>query len=603
MPSCWIKKGLSVAVILLFIGLAFAPSLTADLPETEIVEITDLAIADGFENTIHIFLGDGNGDFNHYNDYDVGSGAGEIVTEDFDKDGNLDLATVNDYTISVVFGDGKGGFSNRQDYNIGSWGAVLVACDLNNDAFPDIAATNTNDWTISVWFNDGSGGFVDRQDYDAGYYPAGITAGDFDEDGYNDLAVANEESFEITVLFNDGTGGFYDSQFYNVGFFPIDIVTDDFDKDGNLDLATTIVGDDYSGELVVLLGYGNGAFRSPSTYPVGPIGTAIEIGDYDSDGNLDLAIVKSDYDGKFCILFGDGKGSFSPPDDYIVRVWPADIVASDFDGDGDLDVAITCNDGFVTTYLGDGTGGFGNRKDFFVGEHLLGITSGEFNANLPPYEPSDPSPESGATDVPVNTDLQWSGGDPDPGDTVTYDVYLGTTSSPVKIVSNQSSTSYDPETMNLNTTYFWKIVAWDNHDNSVAGPIWYFTTEKKTNIPPNTPNITGPTSGTAGIKYDYNFETTDPDGNDVWYYIEWGDLTNTGWLGPYSSGEEITEKHTWSNRDTYTVRVKAKDVYDAESDWGTLEVTMPKNKIINPFERFLENHPYMFPILRQLLGL
>jgi hypothetical protein len=47
----------------------------------------------------------------------------------------------------------------------------------------------------------------------------------------------------------------------------------------------------------------------------------------------------------------------------------------------------------------------------------------------------------------------------------------------------------------------------------------------------------------------------------------------------------------------------AEDIYGAESDWATLEVSMPKNKIINPFERFLEQHPYMFPILKYLLKL
>ena len=54
----------------------------------------------------------------------------------------------------------------------------------------------------------------------------------------------------------------------------------------------------------------------------------------------------------------------------------------------------------------------------------------------------------------------------------------------------------------------------------------------------------------------------------------------------------------------YEIHVKAKDEYDLESLWsGSLPISMPKNKIINPFERFLENHPRMFPLLRQLLRL
>jgi hypothetical protein len=86
-------------------------------------------------------------------------------------------------------------------------------------------------------------------------------------------------------------------------------------------------------------------------------------------------------------------------------------------------------------------------------------------------------------------------------------------------------------------------------------------------------------------------------------FIDWGDGTDSGWIGPYNSGEEVTKSHKWSEQGNYTIKAKAKDVFDEESDWGYLEVTMPKNKIINPFERFLENRPYMFPILRYILGL
>jgi len=55
-------------------------------------------------------------------------------------------------------------------------------------------------------------------------------------------------------------------------------------------------------------------------------------------------------------------------------------------------------------------------------------------------------------------------------------------------------------------------------------------------------------------------------------------------------------------KDTYKIRCKAKDIYGLESDWGELEVIMPRNRAINtPFLHFLQNHPNMFPILRLLL--
>jgi len=122
---------------------------------------------------------------------------------------------------------------------------------------------------------------------------------------------------------------------------------------------------------------------------------------------------------------------------------------------------------------------------------------------------------------------------------------------------------------------------------------------------PDVPGIDGPTSGSPGVKYEYKFTTTDPEGDNVYYWIEWGDGNMEEWIGPYNSGEEVTRSHTWSNKETYTIRAKAKDTFNEESDWATLEVTMPKNQQTQNwwFLQFLQNHPRMFPILRHLMGL
>jgi len=132
-----------------------------------------------------------------------------------------------------------------------------------------------------------------------------------------------------------------------------------------------------------------------------------------------------------------------------------------------------------------------------------------------------------------------------------------------------------------------------------------FKTYGWSNQAPNTPDITGQTNGKAGTEYEYTFVTTDPDGDDVYYYVDWGDDTFEEWIGPYDSGEEAKVKHTWDARGTYTIKAKARDTCDAESDWGTLDVTMPKSRpVINIFfQRFLERFPGTFPLLRHLLGL
>jgi len=232
--------------------------------------------------------------------------------------------------------------------------------------------------------------------------------------------------------------------------------------------------------------------------------------------------------------------------------------------------------------------------------------------NNPPYEPSDPHPPDDGTNVPVNITLCWEGDDSNPGDIVTYDVYLGVNCPPHKVSNNQSENCYKPIGLELNKTYFWKIVTWDSQKLRAEGDVWSFHTG--INHPPSAPIITNENirirsrpSRPAPIPgpHNYTFEATDPDGHDVYYWIEWGDDTHEGWIGPYASGEEITVEHTWDWIGTYNIRAKAKDIYDAESDWGYMEVIIPKAKqIINlPFLQFLERFPRMFPIIRQLIGL
>jgi hypothetical protein len=124
--------------------------------------------------------------------------------------------------------------------------------------------------------------------------------------------------------------------------------------------------------------------------------------------------------------------------------------------------------------------------------------------------------------------------------------------------------------------------------------------------PPERPIIGGSANGKPGVEYTYSFNTLDPYAADVYYYIDWGDSNFEDWIGPYNSGEKVSISHTWSEEDTYTIRAKARNIYSAESDWTTLEVTMPVNQQITTYpilQRILELFPNAFPILRIILGL
>lgn len=116
------------------------------------------------------------------------------------------------------------------------------------------------------------------------------------------------------------------------------------------------------------------------------------------------------------------------------------------------------------------------------------------------------------------------------------------------------------------------------------------------NNQPDAPDINGPSSGRAGREYTYTFNSVDVDGDDVWYYIDWGDESYEEWIGPYDSGVDATFTHIWDEQASYTIQAKSKDAYDIESDWGSIEVSMPKRRTLS-IQLFIERLIEQFPML------
>ena len=130
----------------------------------------------------------------------------------------------------------------------------------------------------------------------------------------------------------------------------------------------------------------------------------------------------------------------------------------------------------------------------------------------------------------------------------------------------------------------------------------YKALKSLSNNPPDTPIITGKTNGKAGEEYEYCLDyAEDPDGDSLNVWWDWGDGTNTGWLGPYEPGEPICDTHSWSKEGTYTVKAKLKDTVGAESDWATLTVSMPKSKEIN-IQLILGRFFHRFPLFEKILN-
>jgi len=80
----------------------------------------------------------------------------------------------------------------------------------------------------------------------------------------------------------------------------------------------------------------------------------------------------------------------------------------------------------------------------------------------------------------------------------------------------------------------------------------------------------GPTNLKIGTEYKYKTITIDPDDDRLFYWFDWGDGTNSGWIGPYPSYPpwDAIASHTWKSEGNYQIKVKAKDTWGIESIWS-----------------------------------
>jgi len=175
-------------------------------------------------------------------------------------------------------------------------------------------------------------------------------------------------------------------------------VAGDFNNDGKLDL---VYLDNTNATVVVLLGNGDGTFKTPVTYPVGsgsslsPNSTGIIAGDFNGDGNLDLAV--ADFTGNAVdILLGNGDGTFQTQQSYATAAGPVAIAAADLSQNGILDLAVATNEptslnGGFSILMGNGDGTFQTHTDYTLqtcdwmgGTWYMGasaIALGDFNGD------------------------------------------------------------------------------------------------------------------------------------------------------------------------------------------------------------------------------
>ncbi len=135
---------------------------------------------------------------------------------------------------------------------------------------------------------------------------------------------------------------------------------------------------------------------------------------------------------------------------------------------------------------------------------------------------------------------------------------------------------------------------------------WLLKLSSTENQRPDTPlRPSGSSSGKIREDYTYTTQTNDADLDKLYYFWDWGDGSDSGWLGPYDSGEQCNATHAWSQKNDNEIKVKARDIHGGESDWSDpLPIKMPYtyNPILQFLEFLFQRFPNAFPLLRQLMG-
>ena len=163
-----------------------------------------------------------------------------------------------------------------------------------------------------------------------------------------------------------------------------------------------------------------------------------------------------------------------------------------------------------------------------------------------------------------------------------------------------TSTEQNPiHTYTIPDNYTVSLTVTDNTSNTSMDSTFAWIQDG--NDPPDLPSIDGPSKGKTGTKYDFTFQSSDSEGLQIWYSIKWGDLSETGWIGPYDSDVEIVRSHIWHDEYTWTIKCRAKDPYGAVSDWSEFEVSITRTRASSYpwYEWLLER----FPLLERLLTL
>jgi len=329
------------------------------------------------------------------------------VVADLNADGKPDLVGTGT-SVDVMLNTGNGTFAPIVGYTVAGASQDVAAADFNGDGKVDLAVTiNSPQTSLSLLTGNGDGTFNAPLDFPSTTRADSpcVVATDLNNDGKRDLVISHElacftapcvASQKLSVLLGNGNGTFKTLPDITVGTGMHRLTEGDFNSDGFKDLA--ICGDNT--RLYILIGAGNGMFAQQPTIflvPGGDLFSAsgdVDVTDFNGDERLDLTVALPGNGRGTAIVIGNGDGSFQPPFRILENALdaPQSLVVADYNRDGFQDIARAMGDGTSGLFdilRGNGNGTFQPRVAYLVPPPLSSIgggvvASGDFNNDSKP---------------------------------------------------------------------------------------------------------------------------------------------------------------------------------------------------------------------------
>jgi len=247
-------------------------------------------------SALRVFLGNGDGTFSTGAVYSVYTGGQEdIVALDVNLDGKKDAVAITRTGIQVLKGNGNGTFTLLAAQQIpGIFPAAIDKAKFNYDSNPDLLLIDGAGQAIPLLGN-GAGVFTQVQGGQgvAGFILGTGLAADFNHDGIDDAVALPEFNAGVrnaVVFISNGAGGFVSQTgtYYDGGLAPVSGEIADLNLDGNPDI---IASDTLGGQLVMLLGNGDGTFTQGGGFAASFSCQTPVVLDVNLDGKKDLATV------------------------------------------------------------------------------------------------------------------------------------------------------------------------------------------------------------------------------------------------------------------------------------------------------------------------